>query len=133
MALYEFENSKGEKRAIVTSMKNNPPLCVEFTGPGNDDWKPAEEDGEHCWYRVHRLAGARVDPGGAIDWGSGKLPVSMTMPLTTEKGRVVTRFGQQVRELKNGAYATMEGRRIVDSSRSRDAHARETGMIVSRD
>lgn len=133
MAIYEFENRAGEKRAIVASMKNNPPMCVEFTGPGNDDWKPAEEDGPHCWYRVIRLGGARVDPGGSIDWGSQKLPVSMTMPLTTEKGEVVTRFGQQVRKLKNGHYATMNGRRIVDSAAARDAHAAETGMIVSRD
>ena len=131
MAIYEFENKQGEKRSIVASMKNNPPMAVIFTSA--TEWIPAEDDGPNVWQRVIRLAGAKVSRGAAIDHGSHRLPTSMTMPRTNEQGEVVNRFGQQVRKLKNGHYADMQGRRIVDSHAAREAHAKETGMVVSND
>lgn len=68
-----------------------------------------------------------VKPDGAVKYDG--LPISRSMPKTAEKGEVVNRHGHTVRRLKNGHYATMDGRRIVDSTAARKAHLAETGLI----
>lgn len=78
----------------------------------------------------------RIDPGGAVNHEfqrrEGKLPVSLTLPRASG-GRIVNRFGQTVREIKPGLYATMEGKRIVDSSSAADRHAADCGYVRFRD
>lgn len=70
----------------------------------------------------------RIDPGGAVTH-KGPLPYSRTLPPTEEKGEIVNRSGHTVRRLKCGAYATMEGRRIIDSKEAGDRHASDAGFV----
>ena len=68
-----------------------------------------------------------VKSGGAVKYPG--IPISRSLPKTKEQGEVVNRHGHTVRKLKNGHYATMDGRRIVDSTEARKVHLAETGLV----
>ena len=132
--IYEYENALGERREIVASMKNPPPEVVLFYGDEPTKYlkcitHPSEIYGRDIFRRVYTVPQiGRIDPGGAVTH-KGSLPYSRTLPPTEEKGEIVNRSGHSVRRLKCGAYATMEGRRIIDSKEAGDRHASDAGFV----
>lgn len=75
-----------------------------------------------------------VRSGGGVEHPHQKnhLPTSVVLPRATG-GNIVNRGGTSVREIKPGLYATMDGKRIVDSNRAADRHAADCGYVRSRD
>ena len=56
--IYEYEHLKtGERKQIVASMKNAPPLAVQFSG---DEWTPAGEDDTVFWQRMWDRTGVQM-------------------------------------------------------------------------
>lgn len=146
MATYVYKNSAGETREIVASMKNPPPEYVYFPDE-SDIWLPQDEKSgarnylDRFWHRFHfrrdysnSLPMVNVALGGGVEHPHQKnrLPTSVVLPRATG-GNIVNRGGTNVREIKPGLYATMDGKRIVDSNRSADRHAADCGYVRSRD
>lgn len=134
MPLYDFANNRGTVREIRASIHETLPEAIVFLGKGQA-WRPATADDPTA--RVFRREYAtpltsRVLPGHDVRYAHEKLPVSMSLPRTREKGRVVSRYGHKVRQLSSGAFATLDGRRIVSDRRSAEAHARDTGYTRDR-
>lgn len=140
MAIYQYRNSMNELREVVASMKNPPPEWMLLkdgqlvpqgesqpmrqTGPGDFEFGP------DIFRRVYTNPAVSVSRGSEVSHAAQDIPqASRSLPRTHEQGEIVSRFGQSVRKLANGAYATLDGRRIVDSDKARDAHCKETGFV----
>lgn len=115
MPQYEFRASDGVTVFRFYKMSDRIPASIRLAGK-----------------RYHRQISigstrAIVKAGGEVKYAG--VPYSRSLPKTKERGEVVNRFGQQVRKLRNGHYATMAGHRIVDSTAARQAHLGETGLV----
>lgn len=145
--IYVYKNSAGETREIQASMKNPPPEVVMFYHPYEPTkWTGLSEqeeagflaDNPSIFRRDYSNGGVlpQIDmkPGGEVNHPhqKGKPPTSCQLPYA-EGGKIVNRFGHQCREIKPGLYATMEGRRIIDSKSAGDRHAADCGYVRTRD
>lgn len=148
--IYVYKNSAGETREIVASMKNPPPEVLILNSDGSYLGCNTFQIDDPAVYRRDYSNGGSLPmisttPDGAVNHAhrKGKLPVSGTLPRAYETdprtglqrvaGEPVIRNGRRVRLLKSGAYATMDGRRIVDSNHAADLHCAETGYQRARD
>lgn len=138
MATYLYENANGEQREIVASMKNPPPEVVHFRPDGSFidahcvQWHSFDKDERpgDIFRRVYTNPAVQISRGAAVAHVGQDIPqASRSLPPTHEQGEIVNRFGTSVRRLASGHYATMDGRRIVDSAKARDAHLKETGCV----
>jgi hypothetical protein len=140
MPTYEYENAAGERREIVAPMKDAPPQYVWFDAKGDHHAfeglaaryeKTEFEAGEFdVYWRVISMPAIAIGKGSEVFHAHQPIPqASISLPRTQEQGEVVSRHGHLVRRLKNGAHATMDGRRICDTRKARDAHLKETGCV----
>lgn len=115
--IYEYVNQQtGERRQIVRPMKQAPQ--VVFT----------DQDG--TWMRVWSIAPAAITKTtkSEVNHRGQKLPVSRSLPPDMrEGGTVARRGGHLVREFKDGTACTMDGKRIIDTPKARDRHAKMCG------
>ena len=130
MAEYLYRNSNGDERTIHARMTSPPPETVAFD-PDTGHWQASDGNVPGTFRRVYTCASVRASRGSEVNYGDQAIPqASRSLTPTTEDGTVVNRFGRNVRQLSNGHYATLDGRRIVDSPAARDAHMKETGAIA---
>jgi hypothetical protein len=146
MPTYEYENAAGERREIVAPMKDAPPAfvlfgtdgtweaCPTFNGVPVPFLRSAEDTTAKAsaaiFRRVYTMPAIAIGRGSEVHHAHQPIPqASISLPRTQEQGEIVSRHGHLVRKLKNGAHATLDGRRICDSSKARDAHLRETGCV----
>jgi predicted nucleic acid-binding Zn ribbon protein len=105
----------GRRFAIEAPMTEAPPLRIE--------------EGGKVLVRVFGKVGGIVKKGGSTSHQGAELPISHTLPRVSESevvGR--TKIGKhEVLELRNGQYADVQGRRIVDGNKAASAHAGTTG------
>lgn len=127
--IFDYRNEQtGEVRQVQASSADKLPEWVSFDPDGT-----AREAHANDPLAFRRIIGGvqavRVSRrNDAVSHQNQALPVSYALPKTMEAGEVVNRWGHPVRKLKNGAYADMNGRRIVDSADAASRHAAETGF-----
>lgn len=115
MALYQFRcHETGEEREVHAPMSNPPGLSFD-------------EDGKH-WVRVFDFR-VTVGNDGAVKHRGQRLPISRGMSLDDREGKIVNRWGHQVREHSDGTHSTLDGQRIIDSKRSRERHKKHSGYF----
>lgn len=129
MAEYLYRNADNDERTIHARMTSPPPETVTFCPDGS--WCASTPGTLGEYRRVYVCAGAVVKVDASVNHADQDIPqASRSLAKTAEQGTVVNRFGRSVRELSNGHYATLDGRRIVDSPAARDAHMKETGAVA---
>lgn len=131
--IVEYQNSKGDVRQILVATMAEAPEWATFNPDG--DAQRADANDPLAYRRVisatQRPITSRAND--AVAHRTETLPVSYALPRTREKGEVVNRWGHQVRKLKNGAYADMNGRRIVANREDAARHSAETGYTRQTD
>lgn len=86
--IYEYENSKGERREVASSIKNAPPEEIAINEDGS--WSPTHQ-GCEVWKRVFTggLSGYVNPFDNKYPYVSSRLPKNMPGCRVTDKGKPI--------------------------------------------
>lgn len=125
MPIYEYRAENGQTVEEFHRMGRAPEVVTRTIG------------GIETQFR--RQYGTGVAPqvrsgSGGVTYKGQDLPVSRTLPLVPKGvGTPVIRGGQRVRDLGDGTYCDMKGRRIVDTAEASKRHCAACGYTKDND
>lgn len=138
MPTYVYENSQGERREIVGTMKNPPACEIRFDADGRIE--PVLESELAAFGGA--TAAATADPGiflrvfglglGAYVPNHGVshqgVPISRSLPR--RRGGVRDRLdGHEVLRHADGGFSDLQGRPIVQNKRDSDREQKRSGLV----
>jgi hypothetical protein len=129
MAVYEYQNARGEKREIIAPMRSAPPMSVQFLEDGT--WVEATEpDADGTFNRVLFVpVGGVIDRQGGVKYRGQAIPVSQSLPPDDpDRPSVADRLdGHPVKRNADGTYRTLDDRPIIRNREDRKRYCDALG------